>query len=250
MVFRGLWQLTWLEIKIFLREPLGVVGTVAVPVLLFVVFGRLGRGRTGARAEDLPAFVSTDLAVLATIFIALGAVTSLVAIIAIYREGGILRRLRATPLRPHTILTAHVLAKLAFSLLTLVALALAGRRFVPEGASPPLLSFALAVLFSTACILSIGFVLASVVPTARFAQPAAAAVLYPMLGLSGLFVPIELMPGSLQAVARALPLTYAVSLQRGIWRGDGWMAHRGDVAALLITAVIAVAVANRVFRWE
>ena len=34
------------------------------------------------------------------------------------------------------------------------------------------------------------------------------------------------------AVARALPLTYAVSLLRGIWQGDGWLAHTGDVAVL------------------
>ena len=32
---RGLWALTWLEIKIFLREPLGVFGSVFVPVFLF-----------------------------------------------------------------------------------------------------------------------------------------------------------------------------------------------------------------------
>ena len=58
----------------------------------------------------------------------------------------------------------------------------------------PLLSFALAVLFSTASILSLGFLIASVVPTARFAQPVGALVLYPMLGLSGLFVPIDALP--------------------------------------------------------
>ena len=40
-MLRGLWRLTWLEIKIFVREPLGVIGTVGVPVLLFVVLGRL-----------------------------------------------------------------------------------------------------------------------------------------------------------------------------------------------------------------
>ncbi|MEZ5292805.1 MAG: ABC transporter permease [Vicinamibacterales bacterium] len=248
-MLRGLWQLTWLEIKIFVREPLGVVGTLAVPVVLCLVFGRIGRGR-GARAADLPAFIGTDLAVMATTFVALGSVMSLVAIIAIYREGGILKRLRATPLRPATILTAHVLVKLTFSLLTLVVLALAGRRLVPADMDPPLLSFGLAVLFSTACVLSIGFVLASIVPTARFAQPAAAAVLYPMLAVSGVFVPIDLLPSGLQAVARVLPLTYAVSLQRGIWRGEGWAAHGGDVLALLLIAVVAVAVANRVFRWE
>jgi ABC-2 type transport system permease protein len=249
-MLRGLWRLTWLEIRIFLREPLGVIGTLAMPVILFLVFGRLGRGRAGARAADVPSVMGSDLPVLASMFIALGAVTSLVAIIAIYREGGILKRLRATPLRPATILTAHVLVKVVFSALTLVVLGLVGRRFVPEGADPPLVSFAFAVLFSTACILSIGFVIASVVPTARLAQPAATFVLYPMLGLSGLFYPIELMPAALQTVSRFLPMTYAVSLLQGIWRGEAWLAHAGDVGGLLLVCALSLWVSNRIFRWE
>ena len=56
---------------------------------------------------------------------------SLVAIMAIYREGGILKRLRATPLRPHTILAAHVLVKLLFSAITVAAMLLAGRSYYP-----------------------------------------------------------------------------------------------------------------------
>ena len=43
-MLRGLWKLTWLEMKIFAREPLGLFGTVALPVVVFVVVGRvLGR---------------------------------------------------------------------------------------------------------------------------------------------------------------------------------------------------------------
>ena len=61
-------------------------------------------------------------------------------------------------------------------------------------------------------------------PTARFAQPIGAAILYPMIALSGLFVPVDALPPALQTVARALPLTYAVSLLRGIWRGEPWSA--------------------------
>jgi ABC-2 type transport system permease protein len=45
-MLRGLWRLTWLEIKIFVREPLGVIGTVGIPVLLFVVLARLVGPRT------------------------------------------------------------------------------------------------------------------------------------------------------------------------------------------------------------
>ena len=40
-MLKGLWSLTWLEIKIFVREPLGLIGTVGVPVALFVVLGRM-----------------------------------------------------------------------------------------------------------------------------------------------------------------------------------------------------------------
>ena len=111
-------------------------------------------------------------------------------------------------------------------------------------------SFGVAVLFSTACILSLGFVIASVVPTARFAQPMGALVLYPMLGLSGLFMPLDVLPPALHAVARALPLTYAVSLLQGIWRGEGWIVHAGDVAVLALVFVVCAAVSARVFRWE
>ena len=41
-MLRGLWNLTWLEIKIFLREPLGAFGTIGVPVLAFVVLAQHG----------------------------------------------------------------------------------------------------------------------------------------------------------------------------------------------------------------
>jgi ABC-2 type transport system permease protein len=250
-MLRGLLKLTCLEIKIFLREPLGAIGTIAVPVLVFVVLGRMMGGRIAASSSKVPAFVSVDLPVFASVmFISLSAVLSLVTIISIYREGGILKRLRATPLRPHTILTAHVLVKLLFTALTLALMVLAGKRYYEVGFNAHVFGFTVALLFSTFSILSIGFLIASIVPTARFAQPIGAIILYPMLGLSGLFVPIASLPPPLQAVAKVLPLTYAVSLLKGIWKGDAWSAHLSDVAALVIAFVVFTALSAKLFRWE
>ena len=45
-------------------------------------------------------------------------------------------------------------------------------------------------------------------------------------------------------------MTYVVSLLRGIWTGDSWFAHLGDVAALAIAGAVFVALSARVFRWE
>ena len=128
---------------------------------------------------------------------------SLITIVSIYREGGILKRLRATPLPPVVILTAHVLVKLIFTAITLAAMLLAGRRYFPPDADVHVISFGAALLFTTWAILSIGFVIASMVPTARFAQPLATMIVYPMLGVSGLFYPIQRLPPVLQMSRRS-----------------------------------------------
>jgi ABC-2 type transport system permease protein len=249
MSFRGLWRLAWLETKIFIREPMGVFGTVGVPVLVFLLFARLFGPRMRV-AQDAPAFVSTDLPIFASLLLATGAVQSLVTIVAIYREGGILKRLRATPLRPYTILTAHVLVKLLFTIITLALMSALGRRYYPADTDFPVVSFSIALLFTTVSVISLGFVIASVVPTARFAQPVATLVVYPMLALSGLFFPIEVLSPGLRTLARVLPFTYAVALLRGIWHGEGWSAHLSDIGVLTVMLLIFVAVSAKVFRWE
>jgi ABC-2 type transport system permease protein len=249
-MLRGLWRLTWLEIKIFVREPLGFIGTVGVPVLLFLVLGRLfSRPAVAPRpyARDL---MNTGVPVFASVLIALSAVLSLVTIIATYREGGILKRLRATPLRPHTILTAHVLVKGLLTAATLLVMVLVGKRVYPAALDVRFLSFTIALLVSTVSLLSIGFLIASVVPTARFAQPIGSLVFYPMLTVSGLFVPVSTLPPVLQGVSHIVPLTYAVNLLRGIWVGDPWTAHLGDLAALALCFALCTALSAKVFRWE
>ena len=143
-----------------------------------------------------------------------------------------------------------VLVKLALTAVTMSLMLLAGKRYFAIGPAVPVGAFVLALLVSVWSILSIGFVIASIVPTARFAQPIGALVLYPMLALSGVFVPVAALPPVLRYIARALPLTYVVSLLQGIWRGDGWMAHMGDVGALGVVFVVCVALSSRVFRWE
>jgi ABC-2 type transport system permease protein len=250
MMMRGLWKLTWIETKVFLREPLGAFGTIGFPVLVFVVMGRAVNLKGAPPTLAFSSFSRTGIPVLASLLIAVSAVLSLVTIISIYREGGILKRLRATPLRPQTILTAHVIVKLMFTAATLALMVLAGKRYFPAGDHVPLFSFAIALLISTWSILSIGFLIASIVPTARFAQPVGALILYPMIAVSGLFVPVESFPPVLRAVARVLPLTYSVRFLQGIWNGDGWLAHIGDVAALAVLFLLCTALSAKVFRWE
>jgi ABC-2 type transport system permease protein len=249
-MLHGLWKLTWIEIKIFLREPLGAIGTIVIPVVIFLVLGRVFARGVAAPSAGARNFISVGLPVLASLLIAMSAVLSLVTIISIYREGGILKRLRATPLRPQTILTAHVIVKLILTAATLLLMMLAGKRYYPAGVHAPLFSFTIALVISTCSILAIGFLIASIVPTARFAQPIGAVILYPMFAVSGLFVPVASLAPVAQALSRVLPLTYAVRLLQGIWTGDAWSTHIGDLAALAAGFLVCTAVSAKVFRWE
>jgi len=246
---RGLLKLTLLEIRIFMREPLGFVAAIAIPLAIF-----LGLGRSVSPGADHAAtttrFLTQDVPLFVSIFISINAALSLIAVISIYREGGILKRLRATPLRPAVILGAHVLVKLFFTGISLVLMVLAGRRFYPVTLHAHIPGFALAVALSTVTILCMGFVVASWVGTARFAQVIGSVVFYPMLVVSGMFVPLSSMPRPLAVLGNVLPMSHAVALLRGAWVGTSWLVLLPHLGVLALTTAICLVVTTRVFRWE
>jgi ABC-2 type transport system permease protein len=249
----ALLRLIWLEIKIFVREPMGFFGSVAMPLIAFIALTRVRAPRIPARFAAGAGggfFDAAFVPVLASMLIVVSTCVSLVTIVSVYREGGILKRLRATPLQPVTILAAHVLAKLLFTLITVSLLVLAGRRYYPLGAEFPVVDFVLALLITTWSLLSMGFLIASLAPTTRVAQPVAALLLYPMVGLSGLFVPVSTYPERIAFMVNPLPMTRGVSLLTGIWHGQGWIAHVGDVGALAFTFVLCTVLSTVFFRWE
>jgi ABC-2 type transport system permease protein len=248
-MLKGLLKLSWIEMKIFLREPMGVVGSLVLPVLLFVFVGRALR-MTPRSVANPAVRLPFNLAILTALLISLGAVQSLVAIMAIYREGGILKRLRATPLSPVAILGAHVLVKLSFTLLAMVVMIVAGRRVLPGAMPANGASFVLAVLLGTTSILSLGFVMASLVRSARFAQALGAALTYVMLALCGVFISVERFPPWLQTVAYALPTTHAVTLMSNIWSGASWGTQLPTVGALALIFAVCIVFSSRWFRWE
>ena len=246
---RGLLKLTWLEIRIFIREPLGFVSAIGIPLAMFLLLGRsVSPGAaTSARATQ---FLAQDLPLFVSIFISINAAISLVAVISIYREGGILKRLRATPLRPAVILAAHVLVKLVFTAIALLLTIVAGRRFYPVPLHPHPVSFGLAVVVTTVTILCMGFIIASMVGTARFAQLIASAIFYPMLAVSGMFVPLSSLSRPWALLGGLLPMSHAVAVLRGAWVGTSWVVLLPHLGALALTIAICLALTPRVFRWE
>ena len=246
---RGLWKLTWAEAKLFLREPEAAFFTLAFPLLLLFIFGSI---YGNAPLDFFGGRGSVDVSVPAYMAMIIGT-TGLLSIgisVASYREKGILRRYRATPLRPTTILTAQVVVNFVMTLLGALLLAIAawlvyGLRF--EGNALSVLG---AFTLSTFSFFAIGFLVASLAPTVRVANVVGMVLFYPNLFLSGATFPKEMFPETMCRVSRVLPLTYVVDLLQGLWFDDAWGQHLTEVVVMLVMLVVGVAVSARTFRWE
>ena len=58
------------------------------------------------------------------------------------------------------------------------------------------------------------------------------------------------LPAGVRSFAKFLPLTPVVNLLRGLWNGDGWAGHGGDVLFLAGITLVFTLIAVRTFRWE
>lgn len=246
---RALWKQTWVEVKLFLREPISVFFMLAFPVLLLFLFGSI----YGNKPADLfGGWGTIDVSVpsYAAMIIASGGLMSLPITMSSYRERGILRRFRATPMRPEAILIAHMLVVFLMTVLGMVLLIIAGKLVYGLRFAGNPLSVAAAFALGCLSFYALGFLLAGLAPTARSAQIVSMALFYPMLFLCGAGLPLELLPAGVRRVSNFLPLTHVVTMLRGLWAGDPWSQHLMEVGILVGIMVVCTAISARVFRWE
>ncbi len=246
---RSLWKLTLVQAKLYLREPMSVFFTLFFAPLLLVLFGFLQGNAPDARLNGRGVI---DMAVPAYtgLIIATVGLMSVPIATAARREAGMLRRFRATPLRPLSFLAADVLVYFVMTLLGIVLLFLVGKIGYNVRFEGDPLSVLAGFCLGTFAFFALGYILAGLAPTARTAQLAGTVLFYPMVFISGATWPLEFLPQAVQNVARFIPLTYVVALLKGLWFGESWGEHLTDVAVLGATLVVGVIVAARTFRWE
>jgi len=237
------------SLKLYLREPITVFFTLGFPIMLVLVFGGMyGNkpspmfGGYGSMDVSMPGYTALILGSVGFMTVAMNTSS--------FRETGILRRFRATPLRPLTYILADVTANLVMTLLGMVGLVLAGWLLYRVRFEGQPMSVILGVIFSALAMFAAGYVIASLAPTARAAQVISMVVFYPMMFISGAGIPLEVMPPTIRRIADFLPLTYVVKLLRGLWFGEGWGDHLLEVAVLGGILVVCTALAARLFRWE
>ncbi|MCX6571467.1 MAG: ABC transporter permease [Candidatus Aminicenantes bacterium] len=246
---KGFWKLAWVEIKLYLRQPEAAFFTLVFPMLLLFLFGSI-YGNTPNPFFGNRGMVDVSTPAYLAMIIGSTGLMSMAITVSSNREKGVLRRYRATPLRPAAVLASQVIVNFLMTLFGGVLLIASARLVFGLRFEGRPLDVLLGFTLSCLSFFAVGFLLASVARTARAANILGMVLYFPNLFLSGATIPKQIFPPAVKAVSKFIPLTHVVNLLQGLWIGNPLGKHLLEIAVLAGLLVLGVAVSAKAFRWE
>jgi len=244
---RYLIKSTGLELKLLARDPVTVVFTLALPVIVLYVLGQVF-GNTakpnfyrgvGPMNFYVPAYLGLAVASMGLI--------GLPVHLAGYRERGILKRFRASDVPIWSIIGGQiavtVVAGAVGGLILWIAAVISYHVDLPKDPPQVLLAFTIAAL----CFGAVGVLLGTILPGARAAQGAGIILWFVMMMVGGAGPPPEVLGQTLRAVADATVLQHVVTLIQDPWLGFGW--NYGETAIVLAITVVCAGLASLLLKY-
>jgi len=241
-------KLTRSELRLYLREPMMAFFTLVFPTVLVVILGSIPAFRApnadlgGGRVIDLYVGISVALV------LAMLALQMTPAVLATYRERGILRRLATTPVGPGRMLAAQLVMSMLIAVVS-AGLVLAVGRIVFDVPLPAqFAAFAVGFLLSAAAVFSVGLLIAALVPSGKAGNSIGTLLFFPSMFFAGLWTPREVMPKVLQRIGDFTPLGAG---ERALHDAAGghWTNPLSLTVLVAYMLVFGVAAA-KMFRWE
>ncbi|MEU7803444.1 ABC transporter permease [Micromonospora arborensis] len=239
-------QILRIEARLYLRDLPTLLATVGMPTLILTVLGLIPALREPDPKFGGQTFVSYFAPSLLVVTLVMVGVNTLPAVLATYRERGVLRRLATTPAHPAALLAAQLVLALAGILASALLLIVVARLAfgVPLPRHP--LGFIVAFVLGTAALLALGLLVAAVARTTKAAQALAAPLFMVTMFFGGAYLPRFLLPDFVARIGDYTPPGVQALL-------DAWTGTSPQPLHLGIMAVIAVAAgagAAKLFRWE
>jgi ABC transporter DrrB family efflux protein len=226
-------QLTKRNLLVWYRVPAYLFFTVIQPVM-FVLMFRYVFG--GAIHVNVPggyvSFLMPGIIGQTAAFACFGTAIAL----AQELQKGVIDRLRSMPMARSAVLTGRLVAdtlRMTITILIVVGVGFAvGFRF-HNGVVPAILMVVLAIVFGLACCVIAAYT-GLAIKDEESVQAFGLIWLFPLTFLSSAFVPIQSMPGWLQAFANNQPVTFIINTMRALalggpieanlWKSVAWLA--------------------------
>jgi ABC-2 type transport system permease protein len=245
-------RLTILEARLYAREPVAVFFGLLFPGLLLTVLGLVmpwadepfdPTDPVLSRVTAITAYTPIALALaVATI-----AFSTFPAVIATYREKGILRRLSSTPLPPSRVLVAQLVVSMAMLVgASVLAVALGAVVLDVDLPRRPAL-VGLAFVLGATSSLAVGCLIAARAATVGTANALGMLAYVVSLFLAGVWMPLPLLPQVVQTISAYTPVGAASQALATGWYGDGVPAL--ELAVMAAWTAVCVPLAARLFRW-
>lgn len=249
---------TYVEGRLFLREPMSVGFGILFPTGILLGLGAIPALREPSEEYGGARFVEFWAPTALVIGLAILGLQHIPAVLATYRENGVLRRMSTTPANPGVLLAAQLLVVLAAAAVAAVLLIVAAWLVLDVPLPQHPLRFAVAFLLGFGALLAMGLMIAALAPNARVANGLAIAVFMVVMFAGGVYLPRFLMPDFLvhlgdytppgvQALLDAWSDDAAVASVTGAAAGPPQLLQLGIMALI---AVVAGTVSARLFRWE
>ena len=238
-------------LKGFLREPRAFIFTVILPLFLLVILNGIFHGKSSFFGLRVPFAVYYTPAII-SYQIMLAGYSSLLIAVTTERERGMLKRLRGTPMPSWVFLTGEIIRTTVVAAVSVVVLVAVGSGVyhVPIGAHTAI-GLAVYTVTGTACMCALGLASTRVCATTDAASVAGPFVTLILGFISGVFIPVSMMPTWLLDAGKLFPLEH---LARGLQQAFAVPGSTGitaiNLAALAAWGAAGLAAALVGFRWE
>jgi ABC-2 type transport system permease protein len=240
---KNAWALTVSRMRLAIRNRAFLFFSLIMPVaFLFIYAGIFGRGNDRA----VPYLLAEVLALTV-----MGSFWGLSVQLVTFREQGILRRFRVTPVGASAMLASSILSNYVMTLPSIVIEFFLAKWVFHMPILGNLWGVFVLVTAGTICFASLGLIIASVTNTMQETQIINQVIWFTFLFLSGATIPLPILPGIVQAFAVYLPATYLVSgLQRSMIDLAGPARLGAELISMVGCALIAFLISAQVFRWD
>ncbi len=246
-------QITTRHVRAFLRQPYYIAGTLVQPVIWLFLFGQLFR-----RATELPGFtvgsyiffLAPGIVVMSAMLSAGWSGTSYV----IDMERGVMNRFLVSPVRRGALIGGQLVYQAGMVLLqSLIIMGLSllvGARFA--GGIASILVLLVGTMLLGTAFAAFSNALALILRKQESLIALNVTLVLPLTFLSSTLLPVNLMPGWMQVVARFNPVNWAVELGRQTLSSNiDWPlvgVHLAELLALMLVCAWLSILAFRAYR--
>lgn len=243
------------DLRALLRNREAQFFTIILPVLLLVIFASIfgGKGHTvSVPGGEIKTSVSYVPGIM-TFGIIAAAFINLVVSVTAQRESGVLKRRRATPIPAIALIGGRALTSVVVAIATAAVLLLVGwfgyHAHVPGRTAPALV---ITVVVGTLAFCCLGFAAASIIHDQDAAQPVTQGLILPLNFISGVFVPISIIPHWLVDVADVFPVRRLADALLTAYNPHTHGTGFAGIDLLVIAAwgAAGLVIAVRRFKWQ